>query len=365
LQPVRQRLLLSALVAPALGALGCGTEGPTVERFGSEPTLPMPVRHSSVIAEGCTLDSWQNGALESVEAKRVLSEVVLVCPTIHATGVVDPIDTDSRASIAGQVAAIRAMGYKVRLAVAMGDDLGVPYTPDENQQTFSSGSWRAQVIQNLAPFAAAADGLEIDLQKVPSTIGPGLTQFIVDFSSEYRGTTELGIFVPPSTQSPSDVPGGDAYDLATIAANVGRVRVMTLDFSAGTSGGPTIDSGWAVDAILFAQSRAGSTPLDVAFPLYGTDFGPGGARSVTFLEASGVAQQYGVTPERGPTSALDYGWMDEDGQLHSTWYDDGVSTTRTLHAWDPSTLPMSVGVVFYGLGAEDPALWDTISRGMP
>ncbi len=356
---------VAAMAAAAAGLLGCGTSGPTVEEFGTEPSEPIPARHGSVIDEGCTLDSWQTDTLASAPAEYVLSDVILVCPVIHATGVVDPVDADSRSALTEQVSTLRAMGYKVRIAARMGDDLGDPYPPGESQTTWDEEGWRANVIQNLGFFASAADGLEIDLQKVPSGIQADLTQFVVDLATAYKARTELGIFVPPSTQSPSDVPGGDAYDLATIGANVNRVRVMTLDFSTGTSGGPTIDSGWAVDAVEFANERVDGTPVDVAFPLYGTDFSALGERSVTFLEATAVAEEHRVTPGRGPTGALDYSWTDADGQTHATWYDDGVSTVRTLHAWDTTTLPPDVGVVFYGLGAEDPALWDTISRGMP
>ena len=50
--------------------------------------------------------------------------------------------------------------------------------------------------------------------------------------------------------------------------------------------------------------------------------------------------------------------------MHETWFDDATSTSWALAAWDTQTLPASVGVVYWGLGAEDPALWDTIAGGM-
>jgi hypothetical protein len=105
-------------------------------------------------------------------------------------------------------------------------------------------------------------------------------------------------------------------------------------------------------------------PLDVAVPLYGTDFGSGGPRPVTYLEARAVADSTHSDVARGPNGTLHFQWMDQAGGGHETWFDDGVSTARILHAWDPGTLPASVGVVFYGLGAEDPMLWDTVMRGM-
>lgn len=127
--------------------------------------------------------------------------------------------------------------------------------------------------------------------------------------------------------------------------------------------GPTIDSGWAVD-VERSAAAATSAPLDVAFPLYGWDFGPDGQRSVTYLEAQGVASSTKAPVQRGPTGALYYDWQDESGGAHETWFDDGTSTTWTLAAWDPQTLDPSVGVVFWGLGSEDPALWDTLASNL-
>ena len=103
----------------------------------------------------------------------------------------------------------------------------------------------------------------------------------------------------------------------------------------------------------------------MAFPLYGWDFGPSGQRSVTYLEAQGVASDTHASVQRGPTGTLYYDWQDESSGSHETWFDDGTSTSWTLAAWDTQTLPADVGVVFWGLGSEDPALWDTLAQELP
>ena len=251
--------------------------------------------------------------------------------------------------------------------MTLADDIDVPLSQPRDDVAFASPVWRQQIIKGLGAFAPISDGLDIDLQHVPASIRPNLSQFFVELASALHATTPIGIFAPPSQQDPSDIPGADAYDLATIAQNVDRVRMMTLDFSCcgGVPPGPTIDSGWAVDVLRLAKSKIGGKRVDLAVPLFGTDFSDLGQRSVTYLEAMAVASAVHANVVREPSGALHYQWQDEAHRAHETWFDDGVSTSRTLHAWSTDVVPADVGVVFYGFGAEDPALWDTVARGMP
>jgi spore germination protein YaaH len=285
---------------------------------------------------------------------------------MRLSGVVDPVDDTARAAMTKNVRDLRALGYKVKLAVTLGDQFDRPNPPDRVQAAFASADWRAKVIANLQPFAAMGDGLEIFLLEVPSSIRSGLTAFMVDLATAYRGKTPLALLAPPSVTEPSDIPGGDAFDIASIATVVDRIRLMTLDFSCcGAGPGPTIDSGWAVDVARLAQSRARSTPVDVSFPLYGTDFSDLGERPVTFLEAHATAKYFGIKPERALTGTLHFEWFEPGtGRKHITWFEDGQSTVRALRAWDDRTLPTDVGILYYGLGAEEPRLWETIARGM-
>jgi spore germination protein YaaH len=85
---------------------------------------------------------------------------------------------------------------------------------------------------------------------------------------------------------------------------------------------------------------------------------------VTYLEAFGVASLAQVRIERGPTGAPFFTWRDGAGP-HVTWFDDAESTARGLGAWTHDVLPPDVGVLFYGLGAEDPRLWDELAVRLP
>ena len=313
-----------------------------------------------MVVESCQLDPWQTAQLASPSAEAVLQTVILLCPTARDDGTVAPVEAGAQAELAQQVSQIRSMGYRVRLGLTMADELGQPYSQDVMQASLASASWRESVTTAAQAFAKTADGLELELPPPPAASVGDVTSLVAALSKAV-GPAALAVFVPPGGDS-NDVAGSGAYDLAAIGPLVARLHVETLDYSccAGAAG-PTIDSGWAVD-VERSASKQTSAPLDVAFPLYGWDFGPSGQRSVTYLEAQGVAASTGAQVSRGPTGALYYDWQDESGGAHETWFDDGTSTSWTLAAWDTTTLQADVGVVFWGLGAEDPALWSTLAQ---
>jgi hypothetical protein len=357
----------AALIVACALAMGCGTQGEDVERYGEAESVPKIVRRpAAVMVEGCGLDSWQRSTLATSATRAVLQEVIFNCPTMRLSGVVDPVDDTARAAMTKDVGDLRAQGYKVKLAVTLGDQFDRPNPPDRTLAAFQSADWRAKVIANLVPFIAMADGIEIFLLEVPSSIRTALTTFISELAAVPRGSKSLALLAPPSVTEPSDIPGGDAFDIPSLSRVVDRIRLMTLDFSCcGAGPGPTIDSGWAVDVARLAQSRSGGAPIDVSFPLYGTDFSDLGERPVTFLEAHATAKYHGIIPQRALTGTLHFEWREPTtGRRHITWFEDGISTVRALRSWDDRTLPPNVGIVYYGLGAEEPRLWETIARGL-
>jgi hypothetical protein len=360
---MRGRIAMVAL-AGAL-ASGCGSSNETVARFGDDGGngngggTPIPSRAGSVVVEGCQLDPWQTMQLQSSSAQAILQDVILLCPTARDDGTVAPIESSAQAELAQQIAAIKSMGYHARLALTMADELGQPYAQGTMQASLASESWRSKVVAGVAPFAALADGIDLQLPPPPDASQSDVTTLVRALSSAV-GRSSLAVFVPPGGAS-TDVAGAPAYDLGSIGAAAARLRVLTLDYSCCTgSPGPTIDSGWAVD-VMRATAAATNAPLDVAFPLYGWDFGPGGQRAVTFLEAQSVANDTSASVQRSPTGSLFYDWQGDSGGSHETWFDDATSTSWTLAAWDTGTLPPDIGVVFWGLGSEDPTLWDTLA----
>jgi len=349
-----------------LAAVVCGCGFTSSGTQVQTETQSVPARHGTVIADGCLLDPWQMEILETNSAKLVIHDVVLDCLLPHVDGTVTPADGSSKLELSNLVAELHDMGYGVSFAASFVTDNGYVYDGTQTAKELSDPTWIANVATNIAALVndSEADAVDLDLELLPASAKANVTQLVSAVGARVRPAKKLNVFLPPSIQAPSDVPGGDAFDVPTLASKVDRFRVMTLDYS-GNHAGPTIDSGWAVDAYRFAEGQASSATFDVSFPLYGNDYtttGQGGVRFTTYLEALGLADTFHATAQRGSTQELFLDYADEGKNSHELWYDDAQSTLVTLGAWDGKTIPTTVGVTFYGFGAEDPALWDAIAE---
>ncbi len=356
-------LVASALSLVASGPLACSSpSGDTVNSIAQRSKTPLPARAGSVIIDGCLVDPWQRATLAGPGAKRVLQEVILLCLVPRLDGTVGPRDPSALNHLAATIADLATDGYRTSLAVSFTDETGQRYDGPQTRLFLTDPAWRARFRETLVPALVPAAGVELDLQGMPNDARDLITVLVTEVSQSVRPAKKLGIFVPPSIAIPSDLPGGDAFARAALAARVDRMRIMTLDFSL-PGAGPTIDPGWAVDAVRLAKGDAPA--VDIAYPLYGTDFGPRGHRSITYLEAIAMAQVTGAPIQRGPTTAPFVRYTAYGNELHELWFDDIESTSRALAGWDYGVLPADVGVVFYGLGAEQPDLFENLGARTP
>lgn len=360
----RRRLGLGAMaIAAAVSVAACsGPSGETVAQVGLRADTPLPVRAGSVIVDGCVLDPWQRSTLGLPGARRVLQEVIFLCLVPRVDGTIGPRDPSATRAIATLVADLHQIGYRVSLAVSFTDESGARYDGPQTRDLLASVAWRARFLETLLPAIAPADGVELDLQGLPGDARASVTALVTELSPLVRPAKKLGIFVPPSVTTPSDLPGGEAFARPALAPLVDRLRVMTLDYS-DRGPGPTIEPGWAVDAARTALRDAAA--VDIAYPLYGTDFGPRGPRSVSWLESIALASSSRVDVQRGPTTAPFFSYLALGNEPHELWFDDADSTANALGAWRYDVLPPSVGIVFYGLGAEQPSLFETLSTRLP
>lgn len=345
----------------ALALAGCFDSGEA--RLAEDRPSSVPRRRGAVIVDGCTLDAAQRATLQTPGARRVLQEIVLLCLAVDENGRASPTDMDAREALFREIGALRALGYRVLLGAGLGTSRDSLYGAERAGATLAAKAARDLATTELGVFAAAADGIDLHLAPLPSASRDDLTAYVSGLSKAI-GRERLELFLPPSQTSPSDLPGGEAFALQLLAPLVSRLRVMTLDYSCCPGPGPTVEPLWAQDVMTFTRREAGGVPLDFAFPLYGTDFGPNGQRSVTWLEATGLSQAGSVTVRRTANGAPTFGYDGSDG-AHVVHFDDATSTSLFLSALDHHALPADVGVVFYGLGAEEPGLFGELSRRTP
>ncbi|MEA2752266.1 MAG: spore germination protein, partial [Myxococcales bacterium] len=332
-----RRTWMATALAASMLVLGCSSSsGETVNSVAQRAETPLPARAGSVVVDGCLLDPWQRATLAGPGAKRVLQDVILLCLVPRLDGTVGPRDPSALQHLGALIADLGTDGYRVSLAVAFTDETGQHYDGPQTRAFLGDSAWRARFRETLLPALAPAAGVELDLQGLPNEARDVVTAFVTEVSQSVRPGKRLGVFVPPSVAIPSDLPGGDAFARALLAKQVDRMRIMTLDFS-DQGPGPTIDPGWAADAVRLAKRDAPN--VDVAYPLYGTDFGPRGRRSTTYLEAVAMANVTGAAIEHGPTTAPFLRYVAYGNEPHELWFDDLDSTGRALAAWDYDVLP--------------------------
>lgn len=356
-------LLRLSTVLGLLGLAACGGSGEDARDVGIGLETTIPARRAAVLLDGCVMDTWSRTSLAQPATRRLVSEVVLLCLVPRESGEVGPRDASARAALGTLVSDLKKDGYTVTLGVAFTDESGQRYDGAQTRAWLARPDFRERLRETLVDVSSLADGVEIDLQKLPNDARRDVTDvvgLVADALHARVPRKSVGVFVPPSVARPSDLPGGEAFDRAALAARVDRLRVMTLDYSE-TEAGPTIDPGWAADAARLARQDAPS--VDLAYPLYGIDFGPRGQRSVTWFEANAAFGDARATG-RGPTNAPFVRYV-RDGEAHALWYDDAISTGTALAAWSYDVLPPDIGVLFYGLGAEDPTLFARLAARLP
>jgi spore germination protein YaaH len=360
----------------SIAALGCWA-GQDVDRTGDH----VVARPNAVVVEGCALDDAETTTLSQPSTKKVLGEVILLCAAIQPDATIAPAAADDRTALTAQVQSLHTLGYRVHIATTVGTSWDVPASSADTTKLIETvnATTLAASLKTLVT-QAGADGLDLAFPPptVDGVVNDKLTSLVEMISGAFRPALALDLFVPPSSQSPSDVEGGDAYAINALGQFVDRLRIMTLDYSCcGAPLGPTIDPGWAVDVQRFNVQPpygGGSGPrwaaTDVAYPLYGWDTTISSSgdtstqSSITYAQAESLAATTHASVQRGPTGAPYFDYTAGDATKHEVWFDDATSTLHALHAWNDA-LPADVGVVFYGLGAEDPRLWTMIAQEMP
>lgn len=354
-----------ATVAPILVALvlslsACRPD----DELDEDEDLVLPQRHAAVLIDGCSLDSEQNATLRGEAARGVLSEVVLLCLSLDDQGQVSPREGDATA-LRSTIAALRQLGYSVGLGVTAVDSDDDEQPKEEISAWLARLAWRLRSVNELASYAAQADSLQIALPEVLNSSRADLTTWVSALSQRLRPTGKIGLFIPPSSQDPSDQSGGDAYDLAALLPRVDRLRALSVEAASGEAPGATFDADWVAQVGKFALARVPAAKLDVSVPLYGVDFQllPGGGRQIgeestlSHSEAVALAKRYSRTPEGESGEARHFAYTDGTNNAHEVWYEDSDSILQGLAALPTDTLPQAVGVVFVGLGGEDAQLW--------
>lgn len=321
----------------------------------------LSARAAAVLVEGCALTPWQSDSLAATATPGVISEVVLLCPAVREGALLGPTGTETLKALRDQVSALRGLGYRVSLGLSTRDETGVE-RPSALVALLGVEDSRArfnQALVNLLGSLGTSEGLWLHLPNLPAAQGPALTRWVGELSALLRPARRVVLLAPPSSQVPSDIQDGDTLDLASLAAQVDQITLMTLDYS-DSGPGPVTDSDWIQAVLKVARGKARATPLGFALPTYGIDYGAQ-QHQVSYLEAAALADTAHVQIERDAGGALHFAYTDRDSQAHTVYFNDARASLQALG----DLQGVDGAVLFYSLGWEDPALWTELERRLP
>ncbi len=350
------RLGLALVVAFGAGA-GCGGQSGSVDDFGAPGLLRVGARRGTALVAGCTPGDGGGKALASAPVRALVSDVVLACFDLDAAGSLVTIDGSPHATFVTAAGELAALGYHVKAGVTLGAS-----TP-----LLAKSATRDAFVAAIRDLAPAGDGLELDVRGVPASARDLVTELVTDVGAAVRPGRTLGVLVPSYLPSPGVWSGaGAGVDLASVAPHVDRVRLMTVDYSLGSGPGPNVDPSWAFASATRALDEVGATALDVAVPLYGVRspvVGSGG-EVVSYAQAQALAQAAGRGAWRALGGELSVRLPPDAPHAEPTdiWFEDARSTLLVLAAWPSPTLRADVGILFDGLGQEDPGLWPALQE---
>lgn len=319
---------------------------------------PVRKRAGTLLIEHCTLDAGQRQALSQDALTSVVSTAIVLCPAIRE-GVVTPRDPDAQTALNSTISFLHQRVQRVELGITARDELGQDLSATRLAALLRDPVQRDLTTTGAAAFASKADGLVVALPTLGSDSEADVTAWVKDLAAKTPGR-KPAIFAPPSSTEPSDLPNGSAVNLTALAGSLRSVYSMTLDYSCCDGlPGPTTNTSWAASVVGLASRQSGLKAMHFALPLYGVQFVGDTTQPLSYLAAAGLASAQHLQVLRSEEGSLHYSFNDAKMQRNEVWFDDAQTTARRLRDID-KFVGAEVGVLYYGLGDEDPALWTTL-----
>lgn len=231
---------------------------------------------------------------------------------------------------------------------------------------------RGQVIARMAELVRAHgyDGVQVDFEKGDPADKDALTQFVAEISNVMHGMGKK-VSVAVSAKA-KEVPGsrGAFYDYAALGNLADHVFVMNWGKHWSTSKpGAIADLPWARSVADYVATMPNKGRFVLGSGLYGMDWPNGGGQANPAVarewqDVQALIASTGATPRFDETmGAPTFSYTDAAGVPREVWYTDA----RSMAAHIRLARDRGLGIGFWRLGKEDPAIWadPLLAPGVP
>ena len=257
---------------------------------------------------------------------------------------------------ADYVTAAHAAGYQVWATVNNFDAGNI-----DESVFLESTELREQLIASLVAAAQAGgiDGLNIDFELIPTTLGRAYVQFMRDLGVACRAA---GLILSADCYVPYNY--NSHYDIAELGDCIDYVVIMCYDeHYAGGEEGSVASIDYVKRGISEATSAMDSDRVIIALPFY-TRVWITGADGKTHSEALSVqtaeswVAQKGVELQWQEDLGQNYGEITEDNEVKKIWMEDDASMQKKVDAVKAAGCG---GVAGWKLGQEPESFWSILN----
>jgi len=208
------------------------------------------------------------------------------------------------------------------------------------------------------------DGIDIDYEGFALNTREPFSAFVEGLSAALHAEGKLlYVTVHPKTDDAGAWEATAAQDWARISAAADVVNIMTYDYtSRNEPPGPISPNAWVSDVLGYAETMGGVAHFRVGLPFYGYGWTRGRppASAITYEAVMRTVETFGLETTRDPESGEIVAELKQRGLPSRTVYlEDAQSVSNRLTPVIDLYHSLG-GAAIWGIGGEDPALWDVL-----
>jgi spore germination protein len=292
-----------------------------------------------------------------------------VSPWMYGLGPEGQVRLDSGINVAvteGYLSQLRAEGLPIVPTLANVDARGNWAYPPVARVLHDP----ALMAQQIAAIVALAQqhnyaGIDIDYENLQAGDRQAFTAFVTHLAGALHAKGKiLSVALFAKATDAGYAPRNVAQDYAAIGRVADQVRLMGYDYHWATSPpGPIAPVSWISAVLRYAKTQIAPAKIILGVPFYGYDWSGGHGASVTWLEATQLAQRYHAQVQYDGTSQAPwFRYTDSSGHQHTVWFEDAQSARAKFSLAHEAGIG---GVYLWMYGNPDPTTWAALHHVLP
>ncbi|MFN8377526.1 MAG: glycosyl hydrolase family 18 protein [Anaerolineae bacterium] len=230
---------------------------------------------------------------------------------------------------------------------------------------------RTRHVEEIAALVERMDydGIDIDYEEFRASARDAFSAFIEELAAALHAHSRLlSVTIQAKTSEPGNDPGSAAHDYSRLMAAADVINIMTYDYTGRNSPpGPISPPDWVNQVLDYAGTITSLDRVHFGMPFYAYSWQRGNppARTTSWESIQPWIESFGAEVERLPASGEGLVDFKPPGLPRQVVVlNDGESVRHRMETV-LAAHPDVGGLSIWGLGGEDPSVWDAVADLRP